>query len=113
MKIYVGGLSPEVTDEQLQQAFAAFGKVETANVIMDRFSGSPRGFGFVEMPAKSEAIAAISGLNGQDLMGSTLVVNEARPQESRPRGGGGRGGPQGRRGGDRDRDRRPRGGSRY
>ena len=94
MNIYVGNLSPEVTDEDLQQAFEAFGQVSSVNVIKDKFSGRSRGFGFVEMPAKGEAQAAIDGLNGKELKGQTLTVNEARPRpEGRrggPRGGGGR-----------------------
>lgn len=91
MNIYVGNLSPEVTEEDLQQAFEAFGKVESANVIKDKFSGVSRGFGFVEMPAKAEGQAAIDGLNGKELKGQTLNVNEARPRPEGRGGGGGRG----------------------
>ncbi|MGD9109828.1 MAG: RNA-binding protein [Phycisphaerales bacterium] len=91
MNIYVGNLSRDVTDDDLRQAFGAFGQVETVNIIKDKFSGESRGFGFVEMPTKSEADEAITGMNGQDLKGRALNVNEARP---RPQGGrgGGRGG---------------------
>jgi len=97
VNIYVGNLSRDVTEEDLQEAFGAFGQVASANIIKDRFSGESRGFGFVEMPEKAEAQAAISGLNGKDLKGRALSVNEARPRaEGRgdrgDRGGGGRGG---------------------
>ena len=92
MKIYVGNLSFDVTDDDLRQAFAAFGQVETANVIKDKFSGESKGFGFVEMPSKEEAAAAMAGMNGKDLKGKAVNVNEARPRVDRPRGGGGYGG---------------------
>jgi len=92
MNIYVGNLSPEVTDEDLQQAFEAFGQVASVNIIKDKFSGRSRGFGFVEMPAKGEAQAAIDGLNGKELKGQTLTVNEARPRPEGRRGGPRRGG---------------------
>jgi len=91
MKIFVGNLSHEVTDDDLRQAFAAFGKVDSATVIKDKFTGASRGFGFVEMPTGSEAQAAIDGMNGKDLKGKAVNVNEARPREDRG-GGGGRGG---------------------
>jgi len=94
MNIYVGNLSRDVTEEDLRQAFEAFGKVESVTIIKDKFSGESRGFGFVEMPTKDEAQSAITGLNGKDLKGRNLNVNEARP---RPEGGRGRG----RRGGGR------------
>jgi len=87
MNIYVGNLSREVTEEDLRQVFEAFGKVESINIIKDRFSGEPRGFGFVEMPAKAEAQSAISGMNGKELKGRTLTVNEARPRSEGGRGG--------------------------
>jgi RNA recognition motif-containing protein len=95
MNIYVGGLSYDATEADLQAAFEAFGAVASVNIIKDQFSGQSRGFGFVEMPTASEAQAAISGLNGQELRGRTLNVNEARPRndsrtERRP--GGGQGG---------------------
>jgi cold-inducible RNA-binding protein len=96
MNIYVGNLSGDVGDDDLRQAFEAFGQVATATVIKDKFSGESRGFGFVEMPTKDEAQSAIEGLNGTDLKGKSLTVNEARPRtESR----GGRGGYGGSRGG--------------
>jgi RNA recognition motif-containing protein len=87
MNIYVGNLSREVTEEDLRQVFEAFGKVESINIIKDRFSGDPRGFGFVEMPAKAEAQSAINGMNGKELKGRTLTVNEARPRSEGRRGG--------------------------
>ena len=89
MKIYVGNLSLDVTGDDLRQAFEAFGQVESANVIMDKFSGESKGFGFVEMPSKDEAAAALAGMNGKDLKGKAVNVNEARPRVDRPRGGGG------------------------
>ncbi len=91
MNIYVGNLSFEVSEEDVRGAFEAFGKVETAKIITDKYSGASRGFGFVEMPSKDEAQAAISGLNGKELKGRALNVNEARPRAERPRGGGGGG----------------------
>ena len=82
-------MSSDTTEDQLRQAFEAFGPVSTVNIITDKFSGKPRGFAFVEMSGKSEAIAAISGLNGQDLNGQTLNVNEAKPRtQSGNRSGG-------------------------
>ena len=87
MNIYVGNLSSEVTEEELRQEFEAFGAVESVNIIMDKYSGRPRGFGFVEMPSKSEGQAAITGLKGKTLKDRTLDVNEARPR-SDSRGGG-------------------------
>ncbi len=94
MNIYVGNMSYEVTEEDLRQAFEGFGKVESVNIIKDRYSGEPRGFGFVEMPDKAEGESAINDLNGKDLKGRTLNVNEARPRsdDRRGRGGGRRGG---------------------
>ena len=89
MNIYVGNLSFEVTDEDLREAFEAFGQVDSASVVTDKFSGRSRGFGFVEMPTQSEAEAAISGLDGSDLKGRNLKVNEARPRTERRGGGGG------------------------
>ncbi len=91
MNIYVGNLSFEVSEEDVQAAFEAFGKVESVKLIKDKYSGASRGFGFVEMPSKDEAQAAISGLNGKELKGRALNVNEARPRAERPRGGGGGG----------------------
>jgi RNA recognition motif-containing protein len=92
MNIYVGNVSRETTEDDLRQAFEAFGQVESASVIKDRFTGESRGFGFVEMPSKDEAQAAITGMNGKDLMGRALNVNEARPRTERRGGSGGRGG---------------------
>ena len=94
MNIYVGNLSRRTSEEELRQAFEAFGAVDTAAIIKDKFTGDSRGFGFVEMPSKDEAMAAINGMNGRDLDGRTLNVNEARPREDRG-GGGGRGGGRG------------------
>ena len=81
MNIYIGNLSHDVTNDDLKDAFEAFGQLATVNVVKDRFSGEPRGYGFVEMPSKDEAQVAISGLNGTDLKGQSLNVMEAR---SRP-----------------------------
>ena len=92
-KLYVGNLPYTVNDEELQRLFEQAGSVSTASVIMDRYSGRSKGFGFVEMPNDGEAAKAIETLNGHDLGGRKLVVNEARPmEERRPRGGGGGGG---------------------
>ena len=93
MNIYIGNLSAEVTDEELSNLFAEYGKVSSAKVIRDMFSQESRGFGFVEMPAQAEAQKAIDELNTKEIKGKKLVVNEARPREERRRsGGGGRGG---------------------
>ena len=93
MNIYVGNLAFAITDDELRQAFEAFGKVDTATIIKDKYSGQSKGFGFVEMPSGDEARAAIEGLNGQELKGRNLNVNEARPRaDRRGGGGGGRGG---------------------
>ena len=91
MKIYVGNLFYEVTEEELRQEFEAFGKVESVNIITDKISGRPKGFGFVEMTSESEGQAAITGLNGETLKDRSLNVNVARPREDR-RGGGFSGG---------------------
>jgi RNA recognition motif-containing protein len=90
-KIYVGGLPYSTTEQQLSDLFAAHGAVASARVITDKFTGQSRGFGFVEMSSDAEAQAAITALNGTQLGGRTLTVNEARPQEPRS-GGGGRAG---------------------
>ncbi len=90
-KLYVGGLPYSVTEGQLQEIFAAHGSVESAKVIADKFTGQSRGFGFVEMGSGSEAQSAIDSLNGTQLEGRTLVVNEAKPMAKRDNGGGGRG----------------------
>ena len=101
-KIYVGGLPYATTDQQLQEIFSAHGNVESARVITDKFTGRSRGFGFVEMSSSEEAQRAIQALNGTDLDGRNLTVNEARPQERRSGFGGGGGGGE-RRGGGRNR----------
>ena len=117
MNIFVGNLSRDVTEEELRQAFEAYGNVQSAAVIKDRETQVSRGFGFVEMANQGEAMAAIQALNGAELKGRRVNVNEARPREDRPRGdsyggggGGGRrsfgGGGGGDRGGYGDRDRR-------
>lgn len=95
MNIYIGNMSFDTTEEDLRKAFEGYGEVSTVNIITDQYTGKPRGFGFVEMPTKSEAIAAINGLNGQELQGRELNVNEARPRNEGGRGGG-RGGNRGR-----------------
>jgi RNA recognition motif-containing protein len=111
-KLYVGNLSYETTENDLQDAFSQFGTVTEANLMMDRDSGRSRGFAFVSMSTKEEAQAAISGLNGRELHGRALTVNEARPREDRGgggggfRGGGGGGGRRGGGGGGGGRDRR-------
>ncbi|MFW5332018.1 RNA recognition motif domain-containing protein [Hydrogenophaga sp. ZJX-1] len=96
-KLYVGNLPYTVRDEDLQQAFSAYGSVNSAKVMMERDTGRSKGFGFVEMGSDAEAQAAVEGMNGQSLGGRSLVVNEARPMEARPprTGGGGFGGPRG------------------
>ena len=93
-KLYVGNLSYGTTDSDLQRMFEEFGTVESAQVIMDRESGRSKGFGFVEMGSQQEAEAAIKALNGKDMDGRALTVNEAKPREDRGgrSGGGGRGG---------------------
>lgn len=91
MRIYVGNLSYQTQNADLEQAFAAFGDVESATVVMDRDTNRSKGFGFVEMPDQAQAQSAIAGLNEKDLDGRTLTVNEARPREDRSRGGGGDG----------------------
>ena len=91
-KLYVGNLSYNIRDEDLQQAFAQYGTVSSAKVMMDRDTGRSKGFGFVEMGSDPEAQAAINGMNGQALDGRAIVVNEARPREERPGGFGGGGG---------------------
>lgn len=98
MKIYVGNLSFKTDAESLRSTFSEFGEVATADVVLDRETGRSRGFGFVEMPDKTEAETAIKELNGQEIDGRTISVNEARPKTDR---GGDRGGRGGDRGGDR------------
>jgi RNA recognition motif-containing protein len=106
-KLYVGNLTYGVTDSALQQMFEAHGRVQSAQVIMDRDTGRSKGFGFVEMGSDAEAQAAIAGLNGKDVDGRSLTVNEAKPKTE----GGGRGGPDG--GGGRGGFGRGGGGRRY
>ena len=104
-KLYVGGLPYSVTEGRLQEIFAAHGTVESAKVISDKFTGQSRGFGFVEMSSGGEAQKAIEALNGTQLDGRTLVVNEAKPMASRDGGGGGGGGGRGDRSGGGGRNR--------
>lgn len=103
MKLYVGNVSRDVTEEDLRQAFEAFGKVDEVSIIKDKFNNVPKGFAFVEMPVQAEAQKAIDGLKGTDLKGRSLDVNEARPRTERGSrggfGGGNRGGGGGFRGG--------------
>jgi RNA recognition motif-containing protein len=112
MKLFVGSLSYNVTSDQLEEVFAAIGTVVSADVIVDRYSNQSKGFGFVEMSTDDEAKKAIAELNGKEVDGRPIVVNEARPQENRgprPGGGGGFGGGghrDGGRGGDRSSSRR-------
>jgi RNA recognition motif-containing protein len=89
MNIYVGNLSFNVTEEDIRKAFEAFGRVTTVTIVKDKYSGQPRGFGFVEMPEQAEAQTAIQNLNGKELVGRQMNVNEAHP-----RTGGGRSGNQ-------------------
>ena len=91
-KMYVGNLSYDVTQEELQALFEAHGAVSDVFIVKDRESGRPRGFAFVTMAEKSAMDAAIEALNGADFMGRNLAINEARPREERPSGGGGYGG---------------------
>jgi cold-inducible RNA-binding protein len=94
MNIYVGNIAREVSEADLREAFTAFGAIQSVAIIKDKYSGESRGFGFVEMPNKEEADKAIADLNGKDLKGRSLTVNEAKPRTDRPRtggfGGGGR-----------------------
>ena len=92
MNIYVGNLSFSVTEEDLRQAFEAYGQVTSTSIIKDKFSSQSKGFGFIEMPVKGEAQAAIEGLNGKEIKGRTMNVNEARPRSDDHRSGGGGGG---------------------
>jgi len=108
MKLYVGNLAYQVTEDQLREAFESFGQVESVAIIKDKYSGQSKGFGFVEMPSNTEGQAAIDSLNGKDFNGRAIKVNEARPRTEgsqgrgsgrRGGGGGGGGGPRGGRGG--------------
>lgn len=92
MNIYVGNLSYNCTEDELRQAFGQFGQVSSVNLIMDRETGRPRGFAFVEMPDGDEANTAIQQLNLKEIAGRSITVNEARPRTDRPRRGGGGGG---------------------
>lgn len=83
MNIYVGNLSFDASEEDLQKAFSEFGQVSSATIVRDRYSGQPRGFGFVEMPDQSAAHAAIENLNGKELLGRSMTVSEARPRTDR------------------------------
>ena len=129
-KLYVGNLSFSVTDDELHQAFASFGNISSARVVMDRMSGRSKGFGFVELEDDQSADEAISKMDGQTIGGRPVRVSEAKPQEDRPRreggggggfgggggrdgGGGGYGGGGGGRGGNRDGGSRGGGGGRY
>lgn len=111
MRIYVGNLPYDISEEELRREFEAFGGVESVSIPTDQYSGRSRGFAFVDMPAKSEAVAAIAALNGKMLKQRTIVVSEARPREERGGGpfgarrGAGQGGGGGR-GGYQDRERR-------
>ena len=95
MNIYVGNLSFDVTESDLREAFEPFGGITEVRLIMDKFSGESKGFGFVEMPSKEEAEKAIEEMNGKDMKGRALNVNEARPKTDRGGGRGGRGGGRG------------------
>ncbi len=110
MKIYVGNLSYDVSEDDLRQAFEQFGQIESAAIIKDKYSGQSKGFGFVEMASKAEGQAAIEGMNGKELKGRALNVNEARP---RPEGGSSRGGFGGGRGGQGGGKGGPKGGRRF
>jgi RNA recognition motif-containing protein len=91
MNIFVGNLSHDATEDDIRTAFSAFGKVTSVSIIRDKFSNEPRGFGFVEMESNAEGTAAINGMNGKELKGRPLNVNEARPKTERSGGGGGGG----------------------
>jgi RNA recognition motif-containing protein len=90
MNIFVGNLSHDVTEDDLRQAFEAFGQIESVTIIKDRFSGESKGFGFVQIPSKDEASAAITGMNNKDLKGRSVTVAEARPRTGNRTGGGNR-----------------------
>ena len=92
MNIYVGNISYQASDDDLLEVFEAIGSVDSASIIFDRYSGRSKGFGFVEMPNDEEATRAIEELDGKELLGRPLKVNQARPREDRPRRGGGGGG---------------------
>jgi len=113
MNIYVGNLSQDVTEDDLREAFKVFGEVESTNIVRDKFSGESRGFGFVVIPSKEEANAAITGMNNKELKGRNVKVAEARPKTGTRRPGGRRGGFGGNRGGGRGSFGGGRGGRRY
>jgi len=92
LRIYAGNLSYQTSEQELREAFQAHGEVQEVSMVQDRETGRPKGFGFVEMPTNEEAEAAIAALNGKELSGRTITVNEARPREERRSGGGGGGG---------------------
>ena len=89
MNIYVGNLSHQVTEDELRESFEAFGEVTSVNIIKDKYSGESKGFGFIEMPNKEEATAAMEEMNGKEIENRTIAVNEARPRSDNRRGGGG------------------------
>ncbi len=91
MNIYVGNIAHGVTEDELREAFAAHGEVASVTLIKDKFTGEPRGFGFVEMPGKMQATTAMREMNGKEIQGRSLIVNEARPQRDKRSGGGGGG----------------------
>jgi len=88
MNIYVGNISYDATEETIKQAFESFGEVASARIIKDKYTGQSRGFGFIEMPAQSQAQTAIKSLNGKELLGKQISVNEARPRSNEGRSGG-------------------------
>ena len=92
MRIYVGNFGYETTQQELREAFEAYGQVQEVSMIQDRDTGRPKGFAFVEMPASEEAQSAIGALNGKEFSGRAITVNEARPRQDRNSGGGGGGG---------------------
>jgi len=113
IKLFVGNLSFDTTENDLQDTFAAHGSVMQVDIPQDRMTNKPRGFGFVTMSSKQEADAAVNALNGSELHGRSLTVNEARPREERGGNGGGRGGNAGSRGGSSRGGRSYSGGNRY
>lgn len=116
MNIYVGNLAHAVTEEELREAFTAFGEVASVTLIKDKFTGESRGFAFVEMPAKAQATTAMREMDGKELQGRNLIVNEARPRREKTGGGGGGrsgGGGRGGRSSGGFGDRRRGGGGRY
>lgn len=103
MNIFVGNLSFETSEDELRVAFAEFGEIKSINILKDRYTNQPRGFGFVEMSTDAETKAAIEGLNGRTIHGRPINVSEAKPREERPAGGGNRGSNFGGGGGNRNR----------